>query len=55
MLLFGGYGREDGAGGRQAHVLGVLLDVGLADSGESEKPQHTIGNALQDLPKGEKF
>lgn len=51
MLLFGGYRREDGAGGRQTHVLGILLDVRLANSRETEKPQHAIGDALQDLEK----
>lgn len=51
VLLFGGYGGEDGAGAGQTHVLGVLLDVWLADGGETEKPQHAVGDALQDLPK----
>lgn len=52
MLLFGGYGREDGAGSRQTHVLCILLDVGLANSRETEKPQHAIGDAFQDLKRG---
>lgn len=46
MLFFGGDRREDGAGARQTHVLGVLLDVGLANSRETEKPQHAVGDAL---------
>lgn len=55
MLLFGGHGREDDPGGRQTHVLSVLLDVGLANSGETEKPQHTVRDTLQDLQRGGSF
>lgn len=55
MLLFGGHRREDDAGGRQTHVLSVLLDVGLANSGETEKPQHTVRDTLQDLQRGGSF
>lgn len=49
MFLFGGHRREDDARGRQTHVLGVLLDVGLADSREAKKPQHAVAHTLQDL------
>ncbi|KAG7241901.1 hypothetical protein INR49_024871 [Caranx melampygus] len=38
--------REDDARARQAHVLSVLLDVGLTHSREAEKPQHTVGHTL---------
>ncbi len=49
MLLLRGHRREDDARGRQTHVLGVLLDVGLTDSREAKEPQHTVGHTLQDL------
>lgn len=46
MLLLGGHRRKDDAGARQTHVLSVLLDVGLTDSWEAKKPQHTVGHTL---------
>lgn len=49
MLLLGGHWREDDARARQTHVLSVLLDVGLTNSRETKKPQHTVGHTLQDL------
>lgn len=49
MLLLGGHRREDNARARQTHVLSVLLDVGLADSRETKKPEYTVGHTLQDL------
>lgn len=55
MLLLGGYRREDDTRARQTHVLGILLDVRLADGRETKKPQHTVGHTLQDLQVEQSF
>ena len=51
VLLLGGHRGEDDTGGGQAHVQGILLDVGLTHCWEAEQPQHAVGHPLQDLDK----
>ena len=54
MFLLGCNRGEDDAGGRQAHVLGILLNVGLPHSRKTQQPEHTVGHTLQDLTGTEK-
>lgn len=49
MLLFRGNGREDDAARRQAHVLGILLDVGLTHSWEAQQPENAVWHTFQNL------
>lgn len=49
VLLFGGDGWEDDAAGGQAHVLGVLLDVGFAHGRETQQPEDAVRYTLQNL------
>lgn len=54
MLLFRGNRGENDARCGKTHVLSILLDVGLAHSRESKKPQHAVGYTLKDL-QGKSF
>lgn len=49
MLLFWGNRGEDDAVGRQAHVLGILLDVGLTHSWEAQQPENAVWHTFQNL------
>lgn len=49
MLLFRGNRGEDDAVGRQAHVLGILLDVRLTHSREAQQPENAVWHTFQNL------
>lgn len=49
MLLFRGNRGEYDAAGRQAHALGILLDVGLTHSWEAQQPENAVWHTFQNL------